>query len=127
MGGSGQERLSQSEPPCPSADCPPCRCGGLRELPVPGRAEAKVTQPPGKLSVSSEQEYERSLPIKTLAFQTGLKVEVLLKGFLTSEFQVIVGTGMDEVRSSYRKREAPLSQEFPFVWQGHEGVVPINS
>lgn len=92
--------------------------GGLRECPVPGMAEAEVAGPPRRVSASNEQESERPLLIKTLTLQTVLKVEILLEGFLTSRSQVIIGTGMDEVRSSYRRGEAPRSQEFPFVWSG---------
>lgn len=118
--GSGQERLSQSELPHPGANCPPCKWqgGGLQECPVPGMAEAEVAGPPRWVSASNEQESERPLLIKTLTLQTVLKVEILLEGFLTSRSQVIIGTGMDEVRSSYRRGEAPRSQEFPFVWSG---------
>lgn len=121
MGGTGRESEGQARKGFHSQSCPtlvqtvhPANGGGGVSCSRDGRSRG--AGPPGQISASSEQESERPLLIKTLRFQTVLTVGILLKGFLTSGSQVIVGTGTDEVRSSYRRGEAPRCQEFPFVW-----------
>lgn len=126
MEGTGKESEGQARKGFHSQSCstpvqtvhPTNGGGGSPRTPCSRDGRSRGAGPPGRVSASSEQESERLLLIKTLRFQTVVMVEILLKGFLTSGSQVIVGTGMDEVRSSYRRGEAPCCQEFPFVWSG---------